>query len=307
MAGLLYDSRLGKLLTLDVAVEVYPAHGAGSLCGRNMSKETSSTIGVQRQFNYALRPMSKEAFTKMVTTDLPEAPKYFSMDAQLNREGAAPLERLPRPAALNPEEVAEMAHRGSTILDVRSGAGFGTAHIPGAVNIGLAGQFASWAGALLAPEKPLIIVAEHEDEVDEAVVRLARVGIEQVRGYLAGGMYAWDKAGLKTRRLPQMPVDELRSRIDESAELKIVDVRRPAEYATAHIPGAVNVELAHLEERLNELDPARPTAIVCAGGYRSSAAASLLSRRGFRNLFNIVGGTEAWVGGNHPVESVPSK
>lgn len=302
MAGMLYDSLHNKLLKLDDRVEVYPAHGAGSLCGRNMSKETSSTIGEQRKFNYALKEMPKAEFVKMMTTDLPEAPKYFSLDAQLNREGAGALEALPRPAALAPEEVNKLAQAGYIVLDVRPGAAFGTAHIPGALNIGLGGQFASWAGSLLSPETPLIIVAEDEGGIDEAVTRLARVGIESVKGYLAGGMYAWDQAGLETATIPQMPVDELHSRIDERSDLQILDVRRPAEYQSGHIPGAVNAELAHLEEKVGQLDPERPTAVACAGGYRSSAAASILARRGFRNLFNVVGGTGAWVSGGHPVE-----
>jgi rhodanese-related sulfurtransferase len=270
-----------------------------------MSKETSSTIGEQRKFNYALKPMAKQEFVRMMTTDLPEAPKYFSMDAQLNLEGAPALDRLPRPAALNPQETARLVEQGYVILDVRSSAVFGNAHIPGAINIGLAGQFASWAGSLLRPDRPIIIVADDEAGVDEAMVRLARVGIESVKGFLAGGMYAWDRARLPTASLPQMPVDELRSRINEHADLQILDVRRPAEFAAGHIPAAANVELANLEEKLADLDSSKPMAVVCAGGYRSSAAASLLLRRGFRELFNVVGGTGAWVSANYPVE-VPS-
>jgi glyoxylase-like metal-dependent hydrolase (beta-lactamase superfamily II)/rhodanese-related sulfurtransferase len=302
MAGMLYDSLHGKLMTLDDRVEVYPAHGAGSLCGRNMSKDRSSTIGEQRRFNYALQPMTKEAFIRMMTTDLPEAPKYFSMDARLNREGAPALEKLPRPAALSPEETSALAQKGTTVLDVRPAGAFGTAHVRGAFNIGLGGQFASWSGAILSPGEPVIIVAEDEAGVDEAVVRLARVGIESVKGYLAGGMYAWDKAGLKTESLPQMPVDELRSRIDEHSELQIIDVRRPAEYAAGHIPGAVNAELSHIQQTKARFDPARPSAVACASGYRSSIAASILARSGFRDLFNVVGGTEAWTAAKHPLE-----
>jgi rhodanese-related sulfurtransferase len=271
-----------------------------------MAKETSSTIGEQRRFNYALKPMPREKFVRMMTSDLPEAPKYFSMDARLNREGAPALEKLPRPAALSPEEADNFAHQGHIIVDVRPGAAFGTAHIPGALNIGLGGQFASWAGALLSPEQPVVIVAEDEAGVDEAVVRLARVGIESVKGYLAGGMYAWDKANLKTENLAQMPVDELHSRIEEHSDLQIVDVRRPAEYNVGHIPGAVNAELSHLEEKLARIDPSKPTAVTCASGYRSSAAASILAKRGFNQLFNIVGGTGAWVGANYPVEASES-
>ena len=303
MAGMLYDSLHDKLLKLADEVEVYPAHGAGSLCGRNISQETSSTIGEQRRFNYALKPMAKEAFVKMVTTDLPEAPTYFSRDAEINRAGAAALDELPRPAALQPAEVRELARQGALILDVRPGAAFGAGHVPGAVNIGLGGQFASWAGSLIPMGTPLVIVAEDEAGVSEAVTRLARVGIEQVKGYLGGGMYEWDKAGLEMAIVAQMPVDELRHQIDEHADLQIVDVRQPAEYQSGHVPGALSVPLQRLTDQLASLDPQRPTAVLCAGGYRSTAGTSILRRRGYHQLFNVVGGTSAWISAGYPVET----
>jgi rhodanese-related sulfurtransferase len=301
MAGMLYDSLHEKLLKLGDAVEVYPAHGAGSMCGRNISKETSSTIGEQKKYNYALKPMTKDEFVSMMTTDLPEAPAYFSRDAEINRAGAPALGELSRPAALPPEEVNKVAQRGHTILDVRAAAAFGTGHVPGALNIGLGGQFASWAGSLIAPETPLVVIAEDVGGVDEAVTRLARVGIESVKGYLDGGMYSWDKAGLEAATVAQMPVDELRSQLEEGSELQVVDVRRPAEYRGGHVPRAVNLTLAHLEEQASQLKPEAPTAVICASGYRSSAATSLLARRGFRRLFNVVGGTTAWVTAGYPV------
>ena len=188
------------------------------------------------------------------------------------------------------------------MLDVREGAAFGAAHVPGSINIGLKGQFASWVGSLISPENKVIIVAESEEGVSEAVMRMARVGLENVVGYLDGGIAAWEQAGLELATFPQIPIDELRSRLDEQSDLQIVDVRRPAEYATGHIPGAVNAELAHLEEKAAELEPSRQTVVACAGGYRSSAAASILERRGFRDVLNLVGGTGAWVSGGHPVE-----
>ena len=301
MAAMLYDSLHNKLLKLDDAVEVFPAHGAGSMCGRNISKETSSTVGEQRRFNYALKPMTKEEFVRMMTSDLPEAPAYFSRDAELNRAGAVALGELARPAALSPEEVSKLTRQGRAVLDVRAAAAFGAGHVPGALNIGLGGQFASWAGSLIAPGTPLIVVAEDEAGVDEAVTRLARVGIESVEGYLDGGMYAWDRAGLETAAVAQMPVDELRGRLEEGAELQLVDVRRPAEYRVGHVPRAVNLTLARLEELAARLNPETPTAVICASGYRSSAATSLLARRGFRHLFNVVGGTTAWVNSGYPV------
>src|SRR2546428_8845722 len=169
MAGMLYDSLHGKLLTLADHVEVYPAHGAGSMCGRNISQETSSTIGAQKQFNYALQPTPKADFIRMMTTDLPEAPAYFPRDAEINRTGAAALAELPRPAALAPQEVATRVQHGAVILDVRPAAAFGAGHVPAAMNIGLGGQFASWAGSLLAIDTPMVIVAEDDAQVEEAV------------------------------------------------------------------------------------------------------------------------------------------
>ena len=302
MAGMLYDSLHDKLLTLNDSVEVWPAHGAGSLCGRNMSKETSSTIGQQRQFNYALKPMPKAEFVKMMTTDLPEVPVYFSKDVEINRTGAVALEKLPHPAELSPSEVNQLAQAGATILDVRSSAAFGNGHIAGALNIGLGGQFASWAGTLLALSTPIVIVAEDHNQVDEAVMRLARVGIETVNGYLGNGMYAWDQAGLSTTAIAQMPVDELQHQLEEHADLQIVDVRRPAEFATGRVPGAINAQLAQLEEVLSQFDPKRPTAVICAGGYRSTAATSVMANHGFTQLFNVVGGTSAWINAGYEVE-----
>jgi hydroxyacylglutathione hydrolase len=303
MAAMLYDSLHGKLLALDDTVEVYPAHGAGSLCGRSLSTETSSTIGQQRQFNYALKPMSRDEFVQMMTTDLPEVPQYFPKDAELNRQGAPALAELPEMPALSARAVSEMAQQDALVLDVRSAAAFGNGHVPGALNLGLSGQFASWAGSLIEMGKPIVIVAEDQEGVDEAAVRLARVGLEKgLRGYLDGGMYGWDKAGLEVERIAQMPIEELYRRIEEGVDLQVVDVRRPAEHKAGHAPGAVNVELAHLVERAGELDPKKPTALICASGYRSSAATSLLARQGFTELYNVVGGTNAWVQAGYGVD-----
>jgi glyoxylase-like metal-dependent hydrolase (beta-lactamase superfamily II)/rhodanese-related sulfurtransferase len=302
MAGMLYDSLHGKLLTLADEVQVYPAHGAGSLCGRNMSKETSSTIGEQRRGNYAVQPMPKEAFVKMMTADLPEQPRYFSMDVALNRDGAAPLGNQPLPPALSPADVKRRVEAGAIVLDVRPAAAFGAGHVPGAVNVGLAGQFASWGGALLDPARPLVIAAEDAGGVRDAVTRLARVGIENVVGYLEGGIATWDRAGLATGKLPQMPVDELHSQLQEKRPLQVVDVRRPAEYQSGHVRGAINVPLDRLERDVAQLDRTRPTAVLCAGGYRSSAATSLLRRHGFETLFNVVGGSSAWLAAGFETE-----
>jgi glyoxylase-like metal-dependent hydrolase (beta-lactamase superfamily II)/rhodanese-related sulfurtransferase len=303
MAAMMYESLHGKLLKLDDAVEVWPAHGAGSMCGRNISKETSSTIGRQRRFNHALAPMPLDEFVRLMTTDLPEAPAYFPADAQINREGAPPLTDIRRPAALIAQQVVAYANLGYVVLDVRAAAEFGAGHVPGALNIGLGGQFASWAGALVPLGTPVILVATEEAQVDEAVTRLARVGHDSVRGYLRGGMDAWREAGFDVEDVVQISVAELRRMIEEQADLQVLDVRRPAEFAAGHAPRAASVPLSpHLREEAARLDPARPLAVICAGGYRSSAATGMLKPLGFRRLYNVEGGTAAWLAAGYPVE-----
>lgn len=303
MAGMLYDSLHEKLLGLPDAVEVYPAHGAGSLCGKNISKDTSSTIGEQRRNNYALQPMAKETFVKMMTTDLPEIPQYFSRDVAINREGAPSIGARGLPPAFTPEQVWRDTGQGARVLDIRGSAAFGTSHVRGSVNIGLGGQFASWAGILLSADAPIILVADDEEGVREAVMRLARVGLEGVIGYLDLGIAAWDRAGLPLSVLPQITVAELQARLLETPRLQVLDVRRAGEYASGHVPGAIHVPLDRLEGAAGRLDPSRPTAVICAGGYRSSAATSLLECHGFERTFNVVGGTSAWIAAGYEVET----
>jgi glyoxylase-like metal-dependent hydrolase (beta-lactamase superfamily II)/rhodanese-related sulfurtransferase len=302
MAGMLYDTLHGKLLKLNDAVEVWPAHGKGSLCGRNLSDESSSTIGLQRRFNYALQPMAKEEFVKIMTSDLPEAPAYFSKDAEINRGGARSIAELPRPAALAPAEVNRLAGRGATILDVRANTDFGAGHIPGALNIGLGGPFDSWAGQLVKFDAPIVIVTDDESKVDETVIGLARVGIEDVKGYLAGGMDAWRRAGFGVNMIEQVSVDDLSDLLNSQKDLQVIDVRQPGEYGDGHVPSAVNAPLARVEEIASEFDPNRRTAVICGGGFRSSAATSVLERLGFKNLLNVLGGTGAWIKAGYPVE-----
>ena len=305
MAGMMYDSLHEKLLRLPDDTEVYPAHGAGSMCGRNMSKETSSTIGEQKKFNYALQPMSRDEFIHMMTSDLAAAPGYFFKDAEINRTGAPSLASLSKPTPFTAEQVADLRTQGHVVLDVRSAAEFGTGHVPGSLNIGLGGQFAIWAGSLIPMTSPIIIVASTDEKVDEAVMRLARVGIENAKGYLSGGVDAWRAAGFEVETVPQVTVDELSSRIEKEPQLQIIDVRRPPEYQSGHVPHAVHAPLATLTETAGHLsvDPTKPTAVICAGGYRSSAATSILKQHGFTNLMNITGGTSAWINAGHPVET----
>jgi hydroxyacylglutathione hydrolase len=303
MAGLMYDSLHGKLLRLPDTTEVYPAHGAGSMCGRNMSKETSSTIGEQRNFNYALKPMSKDEFVRMMTTDLPEAPAYFPKDAEINRSGARGLSELAPPKELAPKELESSRMSSCIILDIRSAEIFGAGHVAGSINIGLGGQFAMWAGSLIPMNAEIVLVADTNAQVDEAIVRLARVGIENVRGYLTGDVDDWIREGLKVERIEQINVEQLNERIAHGG-LQIVDVRKPAEYLDGHVPGAFHAPLSGLEKQIVDFPFVRDgeTAVICAGGYRSSAAASLMQKHGFTNLINVIGGTSAWINAGYPVE-----
>ena len=309
MAEMMYDSLHGKILKLPDEVEVYPAHGAGSMCGRNMSKETWSTIGEQRKFNYALKPMTKEQFVTMMTADLQEAPAYFPRDAEINRSGARDLSELSPPTALTPQQVSELREQGHVLLDVRSAADFGAGHVPGSVNIGLGGQFAMWAGSLIPLNAAIVVIADTQAQVDESVVRLARVGMENVKGYLEGGVENWRRAGFPVDSIAQVSVNELKEKLATTADLQVVDVRRPAEYGNGHVPRALNAPLATLDRTAAQLPFAKdkPTAVICAGGYRSSAAASLLEKFGFTNLLNVSGGTGAWINAGYPVETPTTK
>ncbi|MBI4472914.1 MAG: MBL fold metallo-hydrolase [Acidobacteria bacterium] len=294
LAGMLYDSLHNKLLTLPDQVKVYPAHGAGSMCGRNISSETSSTIGDQRRFNYALQPMKRDDFIKMMTTDLPEAPSYFGMDAQINLEGPHLLQELPAPKALFPAEVQRLHKEGHLVLDTRPAAQYGAGHIPGSLNISLSGQFASWAGTVIKPTVPIILVAEDEQRVREAQIRLARVGLENVTGYLYGGIYVWNQSKLPLRATEQISVEELQHRLDEKSVDIVLDVRRSPEWTAGHIAQAQHHPLNHLAESAVSLPRNARVAVVCAGGYRSSIATSVLEQMGFERLTNIVGGMTAW-------------
>ena len=287
MAGFLYDSLHEKILTLPDETEVYPAHGAGSLCGKNMSKETWSTVREQKKLNYAVQPMEKSEFIRMMTENLTAAPAYFPRSVAKNLAGAKSLADLPEPKRMSAQEVKDFA---GLILDVRTADEFGAAHVPNSLNIGLGGQFASWAGALFEADAPLVIVADASEKVDEAVMRLARVGIESVEGFLLIDDWTFPAA-----RIEQISVEETNRRIFENGDLQLIDVRRAGEYESGHAPRAVNLTLSDLEESVGKLDASRPTYVICQGGYRSSAGASILERKGFTELYNVSGGTAAWI------------
>ena len=301
LAGMLYDSLHNKLLTLPDDVRVFPAHGAGSLCGRNISDERSSTIGHERQFNYAVRPMPREEFIGLMTTDLPEAPGYFSRDAQLNMEGAPALEQLAPLQPLSPSDVQKSQNDGAVILDVRDSNKYANGHIRGSLHIALSGQFASWAGSLVRPASSIILVAEDEEQLHSARTRLSRVGLDQVAGYLDGGIVAWDRAGLPLQKMEQIPVEELQHRLTDGLVDQVLDVRRPAEWETGHIASARSTPLLHLAQEAEKMDPKRRVAVLCAGGFRSAIASSLLEQQGFEQVSNVVGGMAAWTAAKLPV------
>ncbi len=293
MAGLLFDSLHQKLLTLPDATGVYPAHGAGSLCGRSMSTETSSTIGEQRASNCALKEDSRDRFIESVTKGLPEVPRYFPEDVALNRQGAPWLSGRDAPRGMSAEEVAALLDSGGQLLDVREAGEFLGRHVPGAINIGLDGQLASWAGTLLDPDRPLVVMAGDAGGVEQALLRLSRVGLDRVAGILEGGIEGWTAAGRECTTLADWSVEQLDERLGDEA-LQVIDVRRPAEYAAGRIPGAINEPLAGLEAAAGRLDRTRPTALICESGYRSSTASSVLERSGFEAIHNVSGGYDAW-------------
>jgi glyoxylase-like metal-dependent hydrolase (beta-lactamase superfamily II)/rhodanese-related sulfurtransferase len=295
LAGLLYDSLHGKLLLLPDETLVYPAHGAGSLCGKQMSNDASSTIGRERRLNYALQSMTREQFVELLTGDLPPRPDYFHDEVDRNRWGAVALDKLAALRDLEPAEVAKLQAAGAIILDTRAGMEFAAAHLPGSVHIGLSGQFASWSARILGIGTPVVLVAEDEAAAREARLRLARVGLENVVGALSGGISAWIQAGLPVQSLMQISVGQLSESMHGNADAQtILDVRETAERTVGSIPGSINIPLPQLLKRLGELDHDKTAVVHCKGGYRSSIAASLLQQAGFPAVANLTGGYDAW-------------
>jgi hydroxyacylglutathione hydrolase len=279
-------------------VKVYPAHGAGSLCGRAMRAERSSPIGTERLTNYALQIASREEFIAQLTANLPSRPDYFLEDAEINRSGAATLTELPPLPGLSPAEVQGLLRRNVNVnmLDVRPGDEFAAGHVPGSINIALSGQFASWAGGILGIHSKPILIGESDAQIEEARMRLARVGIEELRGYLAGGVAAWQKASLPVLRTAQISARELKQKLREGSlrALDILDVRRESEWQAGHIAEVQCRALDTFPHGLPVMDGNRPVAVHCKSGYRSMIACSLLERAGHRNVINVAGGFDAW-------------
>ncbi|MBE7174043.1 MAG: MBL fold metallo-hydrolase [Williamsia sp.] len=293
LAGMLYDSLHSKILTLPDDVVVYPAHGPGSNCGKNLGPDTTSSLGQQKQSNYALNQPDREAFIKAVTDDLAEPPSYFSINAKINKEGYESLQEVLVKGLkpLNIQEFKTKADEGAWILDTRDPALFTQGFVPGSVNIGLDGRFAEWAGSLLPFGKPIILVTEAEKE-KETLIRLARVGFDTAEGYLEGGFEAWKRAGETLDMIIDVEADELAMDIPFDENLVVLDVRNETEYADGHVKDALNIPLGELTDpgSMAGLEDHHNIYVHCGGGYRSVIAASLLKRQGYHNLRNVSGG-----------------
>jgi hydroxyacylglutathione hydrolase len=295
LGALLFDSLHSKLLPLPDASLVYPAHGAGSLCGKAISKETVSTIGEQRRLNYALQPMSKKAFIELVTADQPEAPPYFVYDAVLNSKERPTLdEALARELKpLELDRVLELQARGAQVLDTREPEQFATAHLAGSINIGLSGQFATWSGTVLSRGKPIVIIANPSRE-SESALRLGRIGFDNVAGYLKDGLRSLESRPDLTATTERLSAPFSAQLMSSGEPPQLIDVRTPSEHDQKSIKGSLSIPLNHLSERAQELPRDRPVLVYCAGGYRSSIAASLLQQKGFEHVTEIAGGMAAW-------------
>ncbi len=301
LADMLYESITEKIMPLPDATLVYPAHGAGSMCGKSLSKETVSTIGEQKKFNYALQPMSREEFKALVTADQPEAPDYFVHDAILNRQERTSLEASMKEnlKALSLDEVLALEKEGGQLLDVRDAIDFEGGHLRGTLNIALSGKYATWCGSMLSHDRPIIVIAQDEGDEEEAVMRLGRIGFDNVAGFLAGGMNALaNREDLLqvTERITGPALAEWLAgeRPDSGQPPLVLDVRTAAEHAGGHIAGSRNLPLTQLEEELASLPAGQPLAVHCEGGYRSAIAASLLQKHGREQVFDLIGGYKAW-------------
>ena len=296
LAGMLYDSLQKKIVPLADDVIVYPAHGAGSSCGKNLGPDTYSTIGDEKKFNYALKQQTKADFIKAVTDGLTEPPQYFALNAKINKEGYESLDDVLEHGlkALSVDEFKQWIAKDAVILDTRVAGVFTEGFVPGSISIGLEGRFAEWAGSLLSFDTPIILVTEPGRE-KETVIRMARVGFDKIEGYLKGSYEAWKKAGEEIDMIINVEPDELMMDIPFDENLMIVDVRKPVEYAEGHLKDALNIPLNDMKDPVNmaNINEENNVYVHCAGGYRSIIASSLLKRQGIHNIRNITGG---WAG-----------
>jgi glyoxylase-like metal-dependent hydrolase (beta-lactamase superfamily II)/rhodanese-related sulfurtransferase len=291
LAARLYHSLRDKLLKLPDCCEVYPAHGAGSLCGRAMGAKQMSTIGYERKFNAALQIQDKAAFIKSLTEDMPPAPDHFSRCSDINRKGPRLIADLPVLEELDAKSFkARLAQSDVLVLDARSYHAFGSQHIPNAWHLDLNGNFPTFAGWVLPTDKDILLVAEDYQKALEANRWVRRVGVDRIVGYLDGGIPGWAAAGLPSRAVPQLSVEDLHARLSEAAAFQLVDVRAPSEFDDSHIEGALNIPVADLRTRSGELDKSLPTLLICSSGNRSSLGVSILLQHGFKAVANVAGG-----------------
>lgn len=291
LASQLFHSLHEKLSALPDFCEVYPAHGAGSLCGRAMGAKRTSTIGYEKKYNYALLTKDQEKFVSLFTTDMPEAPDHFSRCSEINRKGPHLVKELPVMAPSNPFSFVEKArNRQTSILDIRSYDTFGGQHIAGAYHIDATGNFSTYSGWVLPPENDLMIVSTTREQAQEAVIALQRVGLDRTVGYLDGGMFEWAKSGLPADHVNQLSALELHKMMTDGSPMTLVDVRAKTEYEAGHIEWAINMPVADLRTRFIELDRKKPVVLICSTGIRSSLGASLLKQHGFEDIFNVAGG-----------------
>ncbi|MFM7590246.1 MAG: rhodanese-like domain-containing protein [Isosphaeraceae bacterium] len=295
LAAMLYDSIFIKISKLPDSTLVYPAHGAGSMCGKNLGQDLHSTIGEQKRFNYAMKPMSFSQFKQIVTEDQPEAPDYFVHDAILNRQERPALENA-MTVAIKPirlEKVIEMSGLGAQLLDVRDGLDYAGSHLTGSINIALKGKYATWAGSMLNSKDPIIVIGD-QDQVEEAVMRLGRIGFDNAVGYLEDGMKALENHPELERKTRRITAQALADMIASGEKVVVIDVRSEKEYAGGHIDNSINIPVTHLVDKLGLLPKDSPIVVHCEGGYRSSIASGIMMNHGFKQVVDLVGGYKAW-------------
>jgi glyoxylase-like metal-dependent hydrolase (beta-lactamase superfamily II)/rhodanese-related sulfurtransferase len=303
LAKQLYESLHEKLLKLPDFCEIYPAHGAGSLCGRAMAAKRTSTIGYERRYNYALNIIDEDDFVQTLTTNMPAAPDHFSRCSSINGNGPELIEELHELKALNNEDFVESMNRNNTIiLDVRCFESFGGQHIPNAYSLDIKSNFATFAGWLLPPDKNILLVTDSYEQAINASIWLRRVGLDDITGYLEDRMFGWVTSGLETQHLIQMSIVELHERITTGKELLVVDVRSSSEYESFHIENSINIPVHELRERYVELDPEVETVLICGSGHRSSMGCSILQQKGFKNLYNASGGMTGYAAAGYGPE-----
>ncbi|MBN2538028.1 MBL fold metallo-hydrolase [candidate division WOR-3 bacterium] len=309
LATALYSSLHDKLLKLPDSCEVWPAHGAGSLCGRAMGAKWTSTIGYERRNNRALGSADRDEFVRSLTTRMPPAPDHFRRCSDINRDGPALVADLPQPGPLGPAEFRQRSSGDATVLDVRSYDAFGGQHVPGSWNIPETSNLPTFAGWVLPPDRPLLLVADDAAQAERAATWLRRVGLDRVEGRLEGGMTGWSADGLPAGHVPQLSATEAFELLHGSERVAVVDVRSPLEFAAGHIEGAKSIPAPDLRERWRELDPAVRTMVACSTGQRSSLAAGILRQHGFRRVLNLAGGMTGYSASGHaprcPVCFVP--